>query len=93
MTHALTVPVFSSSLLQVHMAQSIIKKGQRVGIITTHKGFLTQKHLTAIGIEHYNLEIIGMEESEEFSSVFLGKKHTLDQKKCGREIEFIQEKN
>jgi len=86
LTQSLTVPVFSSSLLQVHMAQSIIKKEQRVGIITAHKVSLTQKHLAAIGIEHYDLEIIGMEESEEFSSVFIGEKHTLDQEKCSREM-------
>lgn len=87
LTQALNVPVFSSSLLQVHMAQSIIGKEQKVGIITAHKLALTQKHLAAIGIEHYNLEIIGMEKSEEFSSVFLGGKQTLDTKKCGKEMQ------
>lgn len=87
LTQALTVPVFSSSLLQVHMAQAIIGREQKVGIITAHGVALTQKHLAAIGIDDYNLEIIGMEKSEEFSSVFLGGKQTLDTKKCGKEMQ------
>jgi hypothetical protein len=87
MTQALTVPVFSSSLLQVPMAQAIIGKNQKVGIITAHKEALTQKHLAAIGINPYNLEIIGMEKTQEFSSVFLGGKQTLDAEKCGREMQ------
>ncbi len=56
-------------------------------MITAHGAALTQKHLAAIGIDHYNLEIIGMEKSEEFSSVFLGDKQTLDTKKCGKEMQ------
>ena len=82
LTQALDVPVFSSSLLQVHMAQSIIKKNQKVGIITARKASLTLDHLAAIGIEHYPLAIIGMEEAEEFSSVFIKGKSTLDSDKC-----------
>jgi len=87
LTQALSVPVFSSSLLQVHMAQAIIGKEQKVGIITAHKVSLTQKHLAAIGIEHYNIAIIGMEESEEFLSVFIKGKKTLDEEKCGKEMQ------
>jgi len=86
LTQALDVPVFSSSLLQVHMAQSIIKKNQKVGIITARKASLTLEHLAAIGIEHYPLAIIGMEKAEEFSSVFIQGKPTLDSDKCRQEM-------
>lgn len=34
LVHALDVPVFTSSLLQVHIVQSIIERDQKVGIIT-----------------------------------------------------------
>lgn len=83
---ALGVPVFSSSLLQVHMARAVIKRGQAIGIITAHKASLTKKHLAAIGIGHDNLDIIGMEDSEEFLSVFIRGKQTLDEKKCDNEL-------
>ncbi len=83
---ALDVPVFSSSLLQVHMAQSIIRKDQRVGIITARKESLTLEHLSAIGIQQYPLAIIGMEQAEEFSSVFVKGRPTIDIEKCGHEM-------
>lgn len=87
LTNELSVPIFSSSLLQVHMAQSTLNSKKAVGIITAHKGSLTQNHLSAIGIDRYNLEIIGMEKSEEFSSVFMKGKPTLDQEKCRKEMQ------
>ena len=86
LTQALDVPVFSSSLLQVRMARSIIRKNQKVGIITARKASLTRDHFAAIGIEHYPLAIIGMEEAEEFSSVFIEGKLTLDSDKCRQEM-------
>ncbi|MCK5509896.1 MAG: aspartate/glutamate racemase family protein [Desulfobacterales bacterium] len=86
LTQALDVPVFSSSLLQVHLAQSIIKKNQKVGIITARKESLTREHLAAIGIDQYPLAIIGMEKAEEFSSVFIEGKSTLDSEKCQQEM-------
>jgi Asp/Glu/hydantoin racemase len=86
LTQALDVPVFSSSLLQVHMARSIIRRNQKVGIITARKSSLTRDHLAAIGIENYPLAIIGMEEAEEFSSVFIEGKLTLDSDKCRQEM-------
>jgi Asp/Glu/hydantoin racemase len=68
------------------MAQSIIRKGQKVGIITARKKSLTREHLSAIGIEPYPLAIIDMEKAEEFSSVFIEGKSTLDSEKCGQEM-------
>lgn len=87
LNESLSVPVYSSSLLQVHLAQSIIKKEQKIGIITAHKPALSQDHLAAIGIEKANLEIIGMEDAREFSSVFIGGKKSLDADKCGQEMQ------
>jgi Asp/Glu/hydantoin racemase len=86
LTHALGVPVFSSSLLQVHIAQAIIKQEQKIGIITASKSSLTPHHFAAIGIEQDSLEIVGMEGAEEFTAVFINGKRTLDEGKCGEEI-------
>lgn len=86
LVEALDVPVFSSSLLQVFMATSILKKNQKVGIITARKQSLTRDHLAAIGIENHNLAIVGMEDAEEFSSVFIGGKATLNVNKCRMEM-------
>jgi Asp/Glu/hydantoin racemase len=86
LVNALDVPVYTSSLLQVHIAQAVIRADQKVGIITARKQSLTQKHLVGVGIQHYPLEIIGMEEAEEFSTVFIKGKTELDVKKCREEM-------
>ncbi len=86
LSHSLDVPVFSSSLLQVPMAASVIGKDRKVGIITARKASLTAHHLAAVGIEHYPLAIAGMDDSREFSSVFIHGKQHLDQAQCKKEV-------
>ena len=89
---AVNVPIFTSSLLQVHLAQAIIKKEQKVGIITAHRQSLTRKHLAGVGIESYPMAIIGMDETEEFAAVFIEGKETVDVEKCRREMVSAAEK-
>jgi len=86
LAEALSVPVYTSSLLQVHLAQALLRDGQKVGILTAHKQSLTQKHLAGVGIRNYPLAVIGMEEAEEFSRVFIEGKTELDVKKCREEL-------
>jgi Asp/Glu/hydantoin racemase len=83
---AVDVPVYTSSLLQVHAAQALLKPHQEVGIITARKQSLTEKHLRGVGIQDSPLAIVGMDEAEEFSEVFIGGKTTLDVGQCRKEI-------
>lgn len=83
---AVGVPVFTSSLLQVHLAQALLRPGQKVGILTARKPSLTVGHLAGVGIQNYPLAIEGMEAAEEFSSVFIGGKSTLDADLCREEV-------
>lgn len=87
LVNALKVPIFTSSLLQVHLAQSVIRGNQKIGIITAHRPSLTNAHLAGVNIQNYPLVIIGMEDAQEFSAVFIGGKGTLDESKCRREIQ------
>lgn len=84
---ALPVPVFSSSLLQVHLTNSMLQQGQKTGVITARKESLTTQHLKAIAIDQYPLAIVGMDQAEEFTSVFIHGKTTLDKQKCMQEME------
>ncbi len=84
---ALPVPVFTSSLLQVHLAHSIIRWNQKVGIITARRQSLTAAHLTGVGIQGYPLAIIGMDDAQEFTAVFIDGKSTLDESACRREMQ------
>lgn len=84
--HAVPVPVLSSSLLQVHMARTMISANQKIGILTAHSQALTHRHLTGAGIQNYPLVIAGLEESKEFAEVFLGGKSTIDVELCRQEM-------
>ena len=48
---AVSVPVATSSLMQVPMIQSTLPAGKRVGVITVSAATLTPDHLTAIGVD------------------------------------------
>lgn len=83
---SLNIPIFTSSLLQVHWAQSIIKKDQKVGIITASKQSLTAAHLAGVGIQSYPLAIIGMDKTEEFAAVFIEGKKSINVEKVRQEM-------
>lgn len=87
LTAALEVPVFSSSLLQVHLAATLLKPGRKVGILTARKSALTVDHLIGVNIDAVPLAIQGMDRSREFSDVFIKGKTTLDASQCRREME------
>jgi hypothetical protein len=84
---ALPVPVFTSSLLQVHLARLVIRSDQKIGILTARRQSLTDAHLAGVGVDNYPLAIIGMEDAKEFSAVFIGGKPTLDESKCRQEMQ------
>ena len=86
LVNAVSVPIFSSSLLQVHSAQAIIKKDHKVGIITACRQALTRKHLAGVGIQSYPMAVVGMDETEEFAAVFIEGKETIDVEKCRWEM-------
>lgn len=86
LAEALPVPMFTSSLLQVHLARALIRRGQKVGILTAREPSLTDAHLAALGIQGYPLVIVGMENAPEFSAVFIGGRGALDEDRCRREM-------
>ncbi len=82
-----TVPVFTSSLLQVPLALQVIPERRKVGILTARKASLGREHLRAAGInDTRRLVIEGMDGAEEFTSVFIDGKTTLDIHRYRREL-------
>jgi len=69
---ALGVPVFSSSLLQVPFLYALFGGRGKAGILTVRAASLGEPHFRACGIRGIPLALGGMEESPEFSRVFLG---------------------
>jgi hypothetical protein len=91
LVQALPVPVFTSSLLQAHLVQALIRADQKIGIITAHRPSMTQAHFAGVGIDNYPLAVVGMEKAQEFNAVFLGGKSTLDERKCRGEMKLAAE--
>lgn len=56
---AVKVPVFMSSLLQVPLAQQIIGPDRVVGILMAEKTYLTERHLTSVGIAPGSNYVVG----------------------------------
>ncbi|RPI43013.1 MAG: aspartate/glutamate racemase family protein [Hyphomicrobiaceae bacterium] len=74
---AVTVPVATSSLMQVPMIESTLAAGKRVGVITVSAASLTREHLLAIGLDPA-LPVVGTDAGREFTRVLIGNELTLD---------------
>jgi len=86
MASAVNIPVFTSSLMQVPLAYTMVKPSQKVGIITVHSKSLTQKHLSCVGADKVPHIIYGTEEEEEFSRAILDDEMELDVNKSRDEL-------
>ena len=71
MAAALEVPFLGSALSLVPLVARSLSSRQAVGIVTGHAGYLSQAHLTAVGIDPDRVVVAGMEECPEFARVVL----------------------
>lgn len=69
MAEALSVPVATSSLLQIPVVERMLPKGKRVGILTINREALTDRHLAAVGVDAMT-PIVGMADNSLFRRVF-----------------------
>ena len=76
---AVSVPVFTSSLLLVPLVHRMLAPGRRVGVLTVNAASLTGEHLEGAGIgRDIPLAIAGLEGEKEFTRVLLGDELELD---------------
>ncbi len=71
------VPVASSSLMQIPLAQSLLPPGRRVGVLTVQGERLGADHLTGVGADP-TTPIVGTEKGREFTRVLLNDEMELD---------------
>ncbi len=86
LVNSVNIPVYSSSLIQVHLISHLFKSGKTLGILTARSQSLTIKHLSGVGIQSHPLAIAGMDKAEEFSAVYIGGKNDINIAKCREEI-------
>jgi Asp/Glu/hydantoin racemase len=92
LANAVRVPVFASSLIQVPLVHRMLKEGQRVGIITADREYLTEQHLEGAGITRTNpVAIRGVEATEEFSKVRADPNAVLDVARFQEEVVGVAE--
>jgi hypothetical protein len=70
LSRALSVPVATSSLLQVPWVQATLPPGKRVGVITASASSLTSAHLAAVNVPA-DIPMAGVENGQEFFRVFI----------------------
>jgi hypothetical protein len=76
---AVTVPVFTSSLLLVPLVHSMLAPGRRVGLMTVNSAGLTPEHMAGAGIgPEIPLAVAGMEGEKEFTRVMLDDEMEMD---------------
>jgi hypothetical protein len=75
---AVSIPVFTSSLLQVPMVSRMLPKGKKVGILAMDSRRLFQSHLQDAGITSEPIVIMGAEEAPEFFHSYENPSGTLE---------------
>jgi Asp/Glu/Hydantoin racemase len=83
---AVTVPVFTSSLMLVPMVYRMLPPGKAVGVLTIDAGSLTPADFEGAGITpNMLIAVAGLETEREFTRVLLGNQLTLDVEAARRE--------
>lgn len=90
---AVTIPLYSSSLIQLPMVHRMIGSGRKVGLLVASERSLTRRHLEAVGAESVPVCIAGMAEQPEFREVILeGRRASLDAGRLEREVLNVAER-
>ena len=71
LAEAVSIPVFSSSLIHIPLMHQMAGGKGRVGVITARQSALTDAHFEAVGAGHVPVAVAGMQDQPEFSSVIL----------------------
>lgn len=78
---AVPVPVATSSLMQIPLAQHMLPPGKRVGVITISKTDLSEAHLRAAGAS-LDTPIVGTDEGRAFTHGILDDQPSIDFDAC-----------
>ncbi len=70
LAEAVEVPVIASSLLQCKMIEPMLRKHEKIGILTANANSLGEKHFVGVGIVSIPKVVYGMEETD-FGKMFV----------------------
>lgn len=93
LANALPVPVFMSSLLQVPFISRMLRTGEKVGIVCADSTNLKKQCFTNVGIDDtIPVEVVGMQDEEEFREAIFLEKGTLGPTLIEREVIDVAER-
>jgi aspartate/glutamate racemase len=73
-SNSVSVPVFSSSLIQIPLIYQWLNRKKRIGVITASSKSLTREYLSGVNIQDIPLVVMGMENFPYFQKVFIENK-------------------
>lgn len=82
---AVSVPVFTSSLLQSRMVAAMLPAGKRVGIMTISADNLGERHFRGVGIENVDKVVYGMDGTY-FHDVFTDQASDFDRERAAQDM-------
>ena len=83
-----SIPVFTSSLLQARTAYGLLPEGKKVGILTADGRKLGERHFRGAGIEDVPKVVYGMEGTH-FHDVYVGDREDLDPERAEEELQRV----
>ena len=84
---AVSVPVFSSSIIQVPLVYNLAGRRGKVGVLTANGAHLGKRHFEAVGAGGIPVAVQGMEDYPEFREVICeGKRTKMDMAKIESEL-------
>jgi hypothetical protein len=84
---AVSVPLYSSSLIQLPMVHRMLRRDQKVGLLVATERSLTPRHLAGVGAESVPVRIAGLDSQPEFREVILeGRRAELDVGRLADEV-------
>jgi len=83
-----SIPVFTSSLLQARTACGLLPAGKKIGILTADGRKLGMRHFRGAGIEDIPKVVYGMEGTH-FHDIYVGDREDLDPARAGEELQRV----
>jgi len=71
LSEAVSIPVFSSSLIQIPLAFQMTGAKAPVGVLTAKSSALSAEHFAGVGADNVPVVVMGLEDTEEFAAVIL----------------------
>ena len=88
MASAVSIPVFTSSLIQVPWAYQMAGRRGRVGVLTADASSLTEGHFEGVGAKGIPIKVRGMDPHSEFHRIYVENNINMNLSKVEREVIF-----